>query len=120
MWHGQFIGLSEKRAAPRSRHVEHVLAVLAPVARHLPERLVEEQRRLHLARSRSASSSARIARTAVVEHRALRQPEGRARRLRMEDEQLELLAELAVVALLRLLEQLQVRLERLLVEEAVP
>ena len=53
----------------------------------------------------------------VEDDRAVRHPEREARSLRDDAEQVELYAHPAVIALLRLLEPLHVRLERVLVEE---
>ena len=99
------------------RDQEHVLAELLPVARGDPERLVVDQRRLDL-----GVAAARVLAPAQILERVedrhpLRVPERRARRVLVEVEEVELRAEPAVVALLRLLEQLQARVEVLLAEE---
>ena len=99
------------------RDLEHVLAELLPVARGDPERLVVDQRRLHL-----GVAAARVLAPAQVLERVedrhpLRMPERRARRVLVEVEEVELRPEPAVVALLRLLEQLEARVEVLLAEE---
>src|SRR6266702_4076312 len=96
---------------------EHVLPVLAPVAALLPQPLVEEERRLHLLVAVLLHEPVHGVAQHVEERRAVRQPERGARRILVEGEQPERRPELAVVALLRLLEAQEVLLELLLVEE---
>src|SRR5438552_11399013 len=97
-------------------HEEHVLAEVLPVPRLLPELLVDEDRR------RDLRIAARIERLAdeplelAHDRPAVGQPERRARRHLVEDKEIELAPELAVVALLRLLQAPDVTLELLLRE----
>ena len=96
------------------RDQEHVLAELLPVARRDPERLVVDKRRLHLdiAAARVLAASKRL--ELVPDRHPVRVPERRPRRVLVEVEEVEPLAEHAVVALARLLEPLQMRVEILL------
>ena len=103
--------------AVRRLDEEHVLAVVRPVPGRLPQRLVVDDRRLHLDVAGGEEHAAHVVGERVVERRALGQPERRARRPVVEREEAELLADLAVVALLRLLEARQVLVELLLREE---
>ncbi len=102
------------------RDQEHVLAELLPVARGDPERLVVDQRRLDL----RVAAAGVLAPAQVLEHvedrHPLGMPERRPRRELVEVEEVELRAEPAVVACLRLLEQLEARVEVLLGEERRP
>ena len=102
------------------RDQEHVLAELLPVARGHPERLVVDQRRLHLgvAAPRVLAPAQILER--VEDRHPLRMPERRSRRVLVEVEQVELRAEPAVVARAGLLEPLEVRVEILLAEERRP
>ena len=59
---------------------EHVLPVVRPVAGPLPQRLVVDERRLHLDVAGGEQHVAHVVRERVVERRALVQPERRARR----------------------------------------
>ena len=87
---------------------EHVLAVVLPVARLLPQALVEELRALDLLVAGVAVDLAHVLLDRLPERPALRVPEDDARRDLVDVEQVELAAELAVVALLGLLEHVQV------------
>ena len=73
-------------------HEEHVLLVLAPVPGDLPEPLVVEQRRLDLLVPVALQLPHELVQQ-VVERRAAVGPERRARRERMEHEEVELLAQ---------------------------
>src|SRR5256884_4586243 len=101
-------------------HEEHVLAEVLPVARLLPELLFDEDRR------RDLLVAARIERLAdeplQLAHQgpAVREPERRARRHLVEDKEVQLAPELAVVALLRLLQAPDVAIELLLREPRGP
>ena len=86
------------------RHLEHVVAVPAPVARRLPQRLVEHLRRVDLLVALLVEPAAHVV-DQVLEHLpALGVPEDDARPLLLEMEQVHLAAEPAVVALLGLLQ----------------
>ncbi len=90
---------------------EHVLAVVLPVARGLPELAVDQQRRLHLVVAGVLELAPHIVFQRAVQGPALRMPEHLAHRLVLDMEQVERAAELAVVALLGLLDHLQIGLE---------
>ena len=96
---------------------EHVLAVLLPVARGDPQLLVVDLRRAHLDVAALAVLAAAQILEHVPDHHPLRVPERRARRDVGEVEQVELRPEPAVVALPRLLEPLEMRVEVALLEE---
>ncbi len=81
---------------------EHALAELVPVAGSDPERLVVDQGRLHLEIPAPRVLAAPDPLELVVEHHALGVPERRAGRMLVEVEEIELRAEPAVVARLRL------------------
>jgi hypothetical protein len=93
------------------RDQEHVLAELLPVARALPEHLVVDQRRLHLAVAATLVLDAAELLELVEDHHPLRVPEGRAGRDLLEVEEVELHAEATMVALACLLQQLEMRVE---------
>ena len=136
-WLGQFIGFRPPRldrcaGAGHSRRLfrgsmlrldarrvttVHVLAVVGEVPARLEEPLVEDLRRHHLFVADSRYSVAHVVDELLVDERAARQEERHRRRVLVEHEELELFAELAVVALLRLFEQLQVLVERCLRRE---
>ena len=97
-------------------HEEHVLLVLAPVPGDLPERLVVEQRRRDFVVVVALQLAQEVV-DRVVDDRAALGPERRAGRERMEHEQVELLAEHAVVAPLRFLDAVEVGVEIFLLEE---
>ena len=86
---------------------EHVLPVMLPVAGPLPQRLVVDERRLHLDVAGREQHVAHVVRERVVERRALAQPERGARRPRVKREETEVLADLAVVALLRFFDRVR-------------
>ena len=90
---------------------EHVLAELVPVAARLPDGLLVDQRRLHLVVAALPVLAPAQVLELVPEHHPLRMPERRAGRLLGEVEEVELAAEPAVVARLRLLEPLEIGVE---------
>ena len=92
----------------------HVVAVLVPVARLLPELDVVEDRRAHLLVAAAFVLVAPQPGQLVPDRHARRLPERRAGRELGEHEQAELAAQLPVVARTRLLEPLEVLLEVLL------
>ncbi len=131
MWAGQFIGFSairsalageDRRALLGAGHLvgddEHVLAILAPVAGRLPLARVHQLRRLHLLIAGRVEPAAQIGLELAPQDIALGMPEDRAVRLGLEVEQVHLLADLAMVALRRLLEPDEMRLELLPVQPA--
>ena len=99
---------------------EHLAAELLPVARRLPDRLVVDERRLHL----EVAAAGVLAPAEVLEHvpdrHPLRVPERRAGRGVLEVEEVELRPEPAVVVRPRLLEPLEIRVEVGLREERRP
>ncbi len=96
---------------------EHVLAVVLPVARKLPEVLLHHVGRVDLHVAGALLRAAHVGDQGLEQRPALRMPEHRARRLLLEMEKVHLAAELAVVALLGFLELLQVGLELVLGRE---
>ena len=95
---------------------EHVLAVFAPVPGDLPQPLVVQQRRSDLLKIVALPLADEIVER-VEQHRAALGPEDRAGRELVHHEQVELLAEHAMVALLGFLDAREVRVEILLLEE---
>ena len=95
---------------------EHVLAIPVPVAGGLPQRLVEDLRRVDLAVV-AGQAPAHIGDQRLEDGPALGVPEHHARAFLLEMEQVELAAELAVVALLGFLDLLQVGVELFLLGE---
>ena len=93
------------------RDQEHVLAELLPVAGGDPERLVVDQRRLHLGVASARVLAAAELLERVVDRHPLRVPKRRSGRVLVEVEEVELDAEPAVVARLRLLEPLEIGVE---------
>ena len=89
---------------------EHVLAVPLPVARGLPQHLVEDLRRVDLVVV-AGEAAAHIADQRLEQAPALGVPEHHARTFFLEVEQVEFTAELAVVALLGFLDLMQVGVE---------
>ena len=78
---------------------EHVLAVVVPVARAVPELLVEDPRGLDLDVAALVELRSHLALDQPQQHGPLRQPERHPRGLLAEAEQVELRAELAVIVL---------------------
>ena len=85
-------------------HDEHVLAELAPMAGLDPESRIDELRGFDLAVARGVEPAPQIGFQLAPDHPALRMPEDRPRRFRLEVEQVHLLPDLAMVALGRFLE----------------
>ena len=96
---------------------EDVLLVVLEVARGLVGLLVVEQRRLHLEVAAARVLAPAEVLELVPDDHPLRVPERRARRMVGEVEEVELHAEPPVVAALRLLDPLEVRVEVILVVE---
>src|SRR5262249_54396255 len=90
------------RLAARRLRGEHVLPVPAPVARSLPQGLIEHLRGVHFVVVAS-EASAHIGDDRLEQRPALRVPEHDARAFLLEMKQVELAPELAMVALLGLL-----------------
>src|SRR5262249_58396247 len=90
---------------------EHVLAVIIPVPRLLPQLLVDEDRRGDLLIPRGVEILAHEALELAHDRPAARQPDRRPRRDLVEDEEVELAPELAVVALLGLLQTPEMAVE---------
>src|SRR5262249_47537049 len=99
---------------------EHVLLFVVPVAGAGPQAGGEHPRGVYLEGAAPGERLAGPGLDQLEEHGALRQPEGHSRRLRAKLEQAQLGSQLAVVALARLLDLLQVLLEVLAVEERSP
>ena len=95
---------------------EHVLAVPVPMARGLPQRLVEDLRRVDLAVI-AGQAAAHIGDQRLEDGPALGVPEHHAGAFFLEVKQIELAAELAVVALLGFLDLLQIEVEVFLLRE---
>ena len=89
----------------------HVLFVMIPVAGRLPELTVQDDRRLDLLVAVAAMDIAPVIDELIADDHAVRMEEREARAFLMQAEEVELLAELAVIALLGLLEHVQVRIE---------
>ena len=96
---------------------EHVLAEGGHVAGRHPERGVHELRRVHLDIAGLALAAADVGFEHLEQRPAFRMPEHRAGRLLLEMEQIHLAAELAMVALLGLLDLLEIGVELLLLGE---
>ena len=93
---------------------EHVVLVVVPVARGLPQLLAHEAGGAHLVEAGLAADLARPVLERPPEGHAARVKERRGRRLGVEGEEVELAADLAVIPLLRLLHAPQVLVELLL------
>ena len=113
-WPGQFIGLQQNTRSSGSTVRKHVLAVVLPVARQLPEVLLHHVGRVDFLVAGALLRAAHVGDQRLEQRPALRVPEHRARRLFLEMEQVHLAAELAVVALLGLLDLMQVGFELVL------
>ena len=94
---------------------EHVLAVVLPVAGFLPQALVEDLRALDFLVARVAVDAAHVLLDLLPDRPALGMPEHDAGRHLVDVEQVEFLAEPAVVALFGLLDALDVLVQLLLV-----
>ena len=94
---------------------EHVLGVVRPVAGLLPENAVDHLRRAHLDVAVLALHLAHVLLQHLVDGPASRMPEHHARRLFLQVEQVQLLADAAVIALLGFLDALDVGSQLLLV-----
>ena len=89
----------------------HVLFVVIPVAGRLPKLAVQDDRRLDLLVAIAAMDIAPVVDELVADDHAVRMEEREARAFLVQAEEVELLAELAVVALLGLLEHVKVGVE---------
>src|SRR5687768_10466384 len=90
---------------------EHVVLVVAPVAGGLPQLLADQAGRADLGEASLPTDLARPVLECPPQRHAARVEERRRRRLGVEGEQVELAAQLAMVALLRLLDAPQVPIE---------
>jgi len=99
--------------ALRGRRHVHVLGVRRQMSRRVEQLVIEDLRGDHLFIAVPGVKRADVLFEEVVDGGAARQEEWRRRRVRVEREQLELFAELAVVALLRFLELFEMRAESL-------
>ena len=97
---------------------EHVLLVLVPVPGALPQRARHHARGLDLDVAVAADAGADVLLEHAVDRPALGMPVDLAGVLLVDVEEIHLLAQLAVVALLRLLDAQEVGLEALVVREA--
>ena len=102
---GPLLGLGE----------EHVVLVVVPVAGALPQLDVEDLRAAHLAVTGVAVDAAHVLLDHLPDAPALRVPEHQARRLFLQVEQVLLLADPPMIALLCFLDALDVGLQLLLV-----
>lgn len=114
---GAIHGFQRKRLLLRGEG-EHVLGVVLPVARGLPQFAVVDVGRDHLLESSFPVLRAYEFHEGVVDVSSARLKEARSRRELVEEEQLLLLADLAMIALGRLLLELLPLLELLVVGEA--
>ena len=96
----------------------HVLLIVLPVAGALPQRAVEDHRRGDLHIAVALVHLTPVVNERVAQHHALRQEEREAGAFVHEREEAELLAELAVVALLGFLDAGEVLVEHVLAREA--
>ena len=96
---------------------EHVLAVLAPMARGFPEFAAHQLRRLHFRVAALVHLAPDILFHLVVDHEAFWVPEDAAGRLVLQMEQVELAADLAMVSLFGLGHHRQIVVEFLLRRE---
>ena len=94
---------------------EHALAELLPMAGGFPQLAVHQLRRLHLLVLGEIQTAAHIGFDRPIEAPALRVPEDAADRFFLQMEQVHLLADLAVVALLRFLQLEEIGIQLLLV-----
>ena len=103
--------LQRQRAIVLGLGGEHVLAELVPVAGGFPQCAVDKLRRLHLVITAFFKAAAHIALDLAIDGPSARMPEYRSRRLFLKVEETKLLAELAVIALLRLLQHMEIGVE---------
>ena len=95
----------------------HVLLVVIPVSRGLPERAVEDDGRLHFDVALAAVDLTPVVDERVFEDHAVGQEEREALALGQQREQLQLLAKLDMIALLRLFEHLEILVHLVLLGE---
>ena len=89
---------------------EHVFTIIVPVAGLLPQADVDDLRRLDFVVAGGLVGLAHVLLDLLPDGPAFRVPENQARRFVLEVEQVQLLAQLAVIALLGLLQHVQVLL----------
>src|SRR5688572_5647552 len=100
-------GLHRVLAVLRLRE-KHVLAEVVPMPRALPQRNVEYRRTAHFLESGVAVDPAHVLLDLLPQRPALRMPEHHARRFVLHMEEVERAPKLAVIALLRFFEAMQV------------
>ena len=89
----------------------HVVLVVCPVAGRLPELTVQNHRRLDLLVAVAAMDFAPVIDELIADNHAVRMEEREARAFFVKAEEVKLLAELAMVALLRFFEHVEVGIE---------
>src|SRR6266852_2860910 len=99
---------------------EHVLPVVLPVARFLPQAAVEDLRAAHFEITVVPGDAAHVLLDLLPDRPALRMPEHHARSFFLKMEKIQLRAQPPVVALLRLLDHAQVRFLLLLLGPGGP
>ncbi len=116
MWPGQFIGLRRKRCSSTSSGAEHAVRVVFEMARNFVELLADDVRRDDRLIAAFAQAFANELLDDAAHDRALRMPEDEAAAgVLFDREEIEFDAELAMIALLRFLDLMQVRVELVLV-----
>ena len=103
--------LQRQRAVILGLGGEHVLAEFVPVAGGFPQRAVDKLWCLHLVITTFFKAAAHVGLDLAIDGPAARMPEYRSRCLFLKVEETELLAELAVIPLLRLLQHMEIGIE---------
>src|SRR6185437_12602376 len=99
---------------------EHMLAEFLPMAGGFPERAVDELRRLHFDIARLLDAIANVILDRAIKRPAFRMPEHRADGLFLLMEEIELAAQAAMIALLRLFELEEILLQLFLIRPSGP
>ncbi len=102
-----------------ARNDEHIVLVMRPVAGDQPELPVVDDRRGDLIVAVAGMDRSPVGDQSLVDLPAVRQPVGHARRGLVEHEEVELRAELLVVALLGLADEVEVGLELGLIRKCI-
>ena len=108
-------GLQRKNALVFGLRGEHILSVIEPVPRGLPETAVHHIRRVHLNIARFVLPLAHVIEQLAEQGPTLGMPENRAWRIVAEMEEIELSTDLAVISFLGLLELGEVLVQLLLI-----